>query len=288
MRQDPGKPLSIVVIVMPNFNLAATVGFIDPFRAANYLDGCAHFRWEIVSVGGGSVMASNAMAITTTALSEIQDRVPDIAVISSSWTPELHGSPALHSTLKRWSRKGVTLGALDTGAFILGKLRLLTGRRATVHYEHLGAFRELYPDIRVSDQLFVLDGDRITCCGGSASLDFAIQIIRQIRGDTLANSTARYLFHDRLRPHGARQNVYAVEPLGTTVPQPLRKAIEVMESNLESTVSIPDICRRVGISQRQLDRLFQQRVRQTPAAYYRDIRLDRAHGQKVKKTSNSV
>src|SRR5215475_15447441 len=130
MPRASNKSLSLLVIVMPNFNLAATVGFIDPFRAANYLDGSAHFRWEIASVAGGPVMASNAVAIATLPLAEVQDQTPDIAIVSSSWTPELHGSPALHSTLKRWSRKGVTLGALDTGAFILGKLRLLSGRRA--------------------------------------------------------------------------------------------------------------------------------------------------------------
>lgn len=199
-------------------------------------------------------------------------------MVSSSWTPEQHSSPALHSVLKRWARKGVTLGALDTGAFILGKARLLSGRRATVHYEHLDSFRELFPDVRASDQLFVMDGDRITCCGGTAALDFAIQIIRRARSDALANSTARYLFHDRLRPQGARQNVYAVEPLGATVPHLVRAAIELMAQNLESTLSIPEICRHIGISQRHLDRLFQRFVRQTPAIHYRDIRLDRARG----------
>jgi transcriptional regulator GlxA family with amidase domain len=37
--------MELLVYVTPDFNMSATVGFIDPFRAANYLDGKSHFRW---------------------------------------------------------------------------------------------------------------------------------------------------------------------------------------------------------------------------------------------------
>jgi len=218
------------------------------------------------------------MTIETQALPAVQDESPDIVIVSSSWAPELHASPVLQSALRRWARSGATLGALDTGAFILAKLRLLSGRPATVHYEHLDAFKELHPDIEASDQLFVLDGDRLTCCGGVAAVDFALHIVRRTCGDTLANSAARYLFHERLRPHGTRQNAYPTEPLGSAVPVLVRRAAQVMEENLEIPLPIPQICREVGISQRQLDRLFQRFLRQSPAIYYRDIRLDRARG----------
>jgi len=278
MAKDSKAPLSIFVIVMPNFNLAATVGFIDPFRAANYLEGCTHFRWGVASIPGGAVVASNGMTVETKALSAVQDETPNIVIVSSSWAPEAHGSPVLDAVLRRWARAGVTVGALDTGAFILARFRLLTGRRSTVHYEHLDALKELHPDIKVSDQLFVFDGDRITCCGGEAVVDFALHIIRRARGDTLANSAARYLFHERLRPQGARQNSSPIEPLGSTVPTTVRKAIQVMEEHLETALPIPQICQSIGISQRQLDRLFLRFVRQSPALYYRDIRLDRARG----------
>jgi AraC family carnitine catabolism transcriptional activator len=270
--------LSLLVIVMPNFNLAATVNFIDPLRAANYLDGRTHFRWGTASIAGGPVVASNGMTIETKSLASVRDESPDMVMVSASWAPELHTSPALHSALRRWARAGITLVALDTGAFILAKLGFLAGRRATVHYEHLDAFKELYPDIDASDQLFVVDGDRITCCGGGAALDCALHLIRRKGGDTLANSAARYLLHERLRPHGAKQSAHPLEPLGRTVPVLVRNAIQLMEENLEVALPIPQICQRIGISQRQLDRLFRRFVRQSPAIYYRDIRLDRARG----------
>lgn len=104
----------------------------------------------------------------------------------------------------------------------------------------------------------MFDGKLITCCGGSASMDFAFHIIRSMHGDSLANAAARYVFHQSLRPQGISQNPGSIEPLGSTAPSVLKRAIKLMEENLEDALSIPQICKRVRLSQRQLDRLFAQ------------------------------
>lgn len=270
--------MNILVAVTPNFNLAATVGFIDPFRAANYLDGKSFFHWAVASEKGGECLASNGMSLQTQTLTSLQATPWDFVIISSSWAPETHYTTALQSALRHWARQGVTIGGLDTGAFVLAKAGLLDGRRATVHYEHIDAMNELYPQVETSEELFVFDGNRITCCGGGASVDFALQIVKSTRGDALANAAARYVFHQNLRPHGSPQNPGPFEPLGSTAPAAVKQAIKVMEQNLEETISIPEICAQIEISHRQLDRLFANYVKKTPALYYRDIRLDRARG----------
>lgn len=276
MKDDPKSALRLLVIVTPNFNLAATVGFLDPFRASNYLDGSILFQWDLASAGGGDVIASNGISVRTRALREVRSQAQDIVIVSSSWAPESYNSAPLHGALLRWARAGVTLGAIDTGAFILAEAGLLKGKRATTHYEHIDSLRELYPDTETSEDLFVFDGHRITCCGGAAATDFALHVIRGMHGDSLANAAARYLFQQSLRPQGTSQNPGSVEPLGSTAPKVLKQAIKLMEDNLEDALSIPQICKRIRLSQRQLDRLFAQFVRKSPVLYYRDIRLDRA------------
>lgn len=276
MMEDPKSALRLLVIVTPNFNLAATVGFLDPFRASNYLDGSILFQWDLASAAGGDVIASNGISVRTRALREVRNRPQDIVIVSSSWAPESYNGAPLHGALLRWAREGATLGALDTGAFILAEAGLLKGKRATTHYEHIDSLRELYPDAETSEDLFVFDGNRITCCGGAAATDFALHVIRSMHGDSLANAAARYLFHQSLRPQGTSQNPGSVEPLGSTAPNALKQAIKLMEENLEDALSIPQICKRIRLSQRQLDRLFAQFVRKSPVLYYRDIRLDRA------------
>jgi AraC family carnitine catabolism transcriptional activator len=276
MKADPTPALKLLVIVTPNFNLAATVGFLDPFRAANYLDGTILFRWELASAGGGEVIASNGISVGARPLREVRSQPQDMVIVSSSWAPETYNSAPLQSALLRWARGGVTLGAIDTGAFILAEAGLLKGKRATTHYEHIDSLRELYPDTETTEDLFVYDDNRITCCGGAATTDFALHIIRGLHGDSLANAAARYLFHQNLRPQGTSQNPGSVEPLGSTAPLVLKQAIKLMEDNLEDALTIPQVCKRIRLSQRQLDRLFAQFVRKSPVLYYRDIRLDRA------------
>ncbi|MEM7320058.1 MAG: helix-turn-helix domain-containing protein, partial [Pseudomonadota bacterium] len=192
--------------------------------------------------------------------------------------PESHFTSELSSVLNRWSRSHVKIGALDTGAFILADAGLLKNRRATVHYEHIDAMIELYPDISVTEDLFVIDGDRFTCCGGLASADLALFLLRDICGEGTANAVARYLFHHNVRGPEISQNPARLEPFGRTTPGALRRAIDLMESNLEHPMSIPEICVALDMSQRQLSRLFATYVGKTPVLYYRDIRLDRARG----------
>lgn len=276
MRDDPKSALRLLVIVTPNFNLAATVGFLDPFRASNYLDGSILFQWDLASATGGEIIASNGISVRTRALREVRNQPQDIVIVSSSWAPESYNGAPLHGALLRWARAGVTLGAIDTGAFILAEAGLLKGKRATTHYEHIDSLKELYPDTETSEDLCVFDGNRISCCGGAAATDFALHVIRSMHGDSLANAAARYLFHQNLRPQGTSQNPSSVEPLGSTAPNALKQAIKLMEDNLEDALSIPQICKRIHLSQRQLDRLFAQFVRKSPVLYYRDIRLDRA------------
>src|SRR5215510_16111182 len=163
--------LRLLVIVTPNFNLAATIGFLDPFRASNYLDGSILFRWDLASATGGEVIASNGLSVRTKALREVTSKPQDIVIVSSSWAPETYNSGPLHGALLRWARAGVTLGALDTGAFILAEAGLLRGKHATTHYEHIDSLKELYPDTETTEDLFVYDGQRISCCGGSAAID---------------------------------------------------------------------------------------------------------------------
>jgi len=272
---ETAPPLRIAMIVAPRFNLAPTMAFLDPFRVANYLEGKQLFRWSMLSADGGSVPASNGVEVMTRAL-PAEAEAPDLGIVSTSWTPEAYSGAPVDVVLRRWSRFGAALGGIDTGAFVLAQAGLLDNRRATTHYEHIDSLAELYPAVQVTEDIYVIDGDRMTTCGGTAGGDLALQIVRARHGDALANAAARYLFHDTIRPPGTQQIPERAEPLGTAAPPKLRAAIRIMEQNLEDPVPIPEIAGQVDLSQRQLERLFVKFVCKTPLGYYRDIRLDRA------------
>lgn len=266
------------IVVTPNFNLAATLGFVDPFRAANYLEGVSRFSWDIASEAGRACLASNGLTIQSETLKDVSKDHMDFLIVSSSWTPEQHATPAVQAILRQAVLRKLPIVGLDTGAFILAEAGLLKGYRATVHYEHVDAFRELYPNVDCTEALFEFDRDRITCCGGTAAFDCALQILRGLKGNDLANAAARYVFHANIREAGTPQNPQVNEPLGAIIPDAVRNAILAMEQNLEDPLPMSGICAAAKLSHRQLNRLFAQYLRKTPALYYRDIRLDRARG----------
>ncbi|NRB03841.1 MAG: GlxA family transcriptional regulator [Rhodobacteraceae bacterium] len=276
---DPTPALhEIFAFVTPHFNVSATTSFIDPFRVANYLSGKTRFSWTLVSENGGEIEASNGMRVGTAPLKDVNERNPWLILVSSSWTPERFASRELGASLQKWQRSGAIIGGLDTGGILLAKSGLLKGKTATVHYEHIDAFIEMAPDTTVSENMFVQDERIFTCCGGTASTDAGLRLVHAVAGESVANATARYLFHHEVRGEGRSQNPKIVEPMGYVTSGVVRAAIDMMEAHLETTLSIPQIAERLGVSQRQLSRLFDQYVFKSPVAYYRDIRLDRARG----------
>lgn len=278
MCQDFEQTIPIDLIVTPEFNMLATMAFLDPFRAANYLEGRTLFRWQILSETGGDIVASNGATLSTQSLDAAALTAGSLVMLSSSWRPETFASPSLLAFIRRVAKADVMIGGIDTGAFLLAQAGLLVGKRATVHYEHLDTFIELYPDTTAEETLYVLDGNRMSCAGGAASIDFALQILRGLCGDAVSQAAAGYVFAADVRPEAASQNSIGSTLLGQQLPSKLRDAIALMEKNLEEPLSIAALCHHIALSHRQLDRLFQKHVGKSPSLYYRDVRLDRARG----------
>ncbi len=267
---------SIAVLLLPAFNALATMAFLDPFRAANYLTGSTLYDWDMVSLAGDALSASNGLEVASTRTLQEADAPYDYVIVSASWAPEAYRDRRLFDWLKQHARRGAALGAIDTGAFVLAFAGLLAGRRATVHYEHIAACRELFPELEITEDLFVIDDERLTCCGGTASSDLALEMIRRRFGLDLANAAARYIFHDRLRAGSEGQDSAIHEPAGYAMPETLRRAIAVMERTLEAPLPLAAIAKRASISQRQLERLFKAHTGVTAVQYYLEVRLDRA------------
>lgn len=266
----------IAVIVVPGFNAAATLSFIDPFRAANYLGGTAHYAWQLFSPTQEREWASNGLELAIRPMAELSDYAPGTGVVSSSWTPEqFYGNDAVMAPIRNWGRRGIRLCGIDTGAFLIARAGLLSGGRVATHYEHIDSFQEVYPDIICTEELICAHNSVLTCAGGTAATDLALHLLERDHGAELANACARYLLHDRIRLPGERQNVTNRVPFGQTTPDALREAIRLMEANLEAPLPIPEIASTIGLSQRQLSRLFRAHTKCSPVQYYRNIRLDR-------------
>lgn len=247
---------------------------VEPLRVANRISGKTLFEWTLFSLDGEPVTASNGMALLVDQPIGRALDLPSLA-LCGGFEPEAHLSRPLMAWLHRLDQAGCALGGLDTGGFLLAAAELLKGERITLHWESLPAFRERYPMIETSDELFELGERRFSCAGGAAAMDMALEVIARRHGIKLAVDVSEQLIHERLRSRSDQQRMSLARRLGTHH-RPLIEAVSLMERHLEVPLSLADIAKRSGVSPRQLQRLFEQQLSTSPRQWYQQLRLKRA------------
>lgn len=128
-------------------------------------------------------------------------------MVVAGFEPLKFTTPALEHWLRRLDHEGVTLGAIDTGACVLAEAGLLDGHRLTLHWEAIDAFKESYPQLTVTQELFEIDRRRITCAGGTASIDLMLDLIAQAHGPDLAIQVSEQFVLGRIRPRKDHQRM---------------------------------------------------------------------------------
>ncbi|MEX2165399.1 MAG: GlxA family transcriptional regulator [Methyloceanibacter sp.] len=261
-------------LLVPGFALMSYAAAIEPLRAANLISGRELYRWWHAAPGGNPVTASNGVAIIPDCGTSTE-RAADMVFVCAGGNPALFEDKSTFAWLRRLARKGVTIGGISGGPYILAKAGLLDERRATLHWEHLPAFREAFPDVEVVPSLFEIDGNRITCSGGISALDMMVALIERDHGRQLAASVGDWFLHTHIREGFGPQRMDLRYRLGVA-DEKLIAVLRAMEMSLETPQSRSALARSAGISLRQLERLFKSHIGHGIHSHYRWLRLERA------------
>jgi AraC family carnitine catabolism transcriptional activator len=284
MEDNAADPEQIGILLVPGFSAMAFFSAIEPLRVANRLAGRSLYRWRIYAQGGEAVEASNGMRILADAL--LGTERPPTLIVCAGFHPERAESKSTLGVLRRFARAGVRLGALDTGTHVLARAGLLEGSRVSIHWEAAPAFREDFPGIEVTGELFEIQDRIFTCAGGTAALDLMLAMIGSRHGAELASAISEQFIHDRIRSSHDHQRMELAARLQVHNDKVLR-VIRLMESAIEQVRDLAELAQAVDVSQRQLERLFESALGQSPARYYRELRLTRARDL-LRQTSLSV
>ena len=84
-----------------------------------------------------------------------------------------------------------------TGALLLAKAGLLSGRRATTHWAGLDLLASLDPSIKIERGQRVVSDVVVTSAGVSAGIDMAFTIVEGVCGRAVADETAHYIEYPR-------------------------------------------------------------------------------------------
>lgn len=269
-----GPPVQIGFFLVPKFSMMAFSSAVEPLRVANLIAGRELFRWRVFSRDGAPVQASNGMAVLAEDSISGSPRLSTLFVCASH-EPLAKLDRATAAWFRRLAVAGTTLGALDTGAWLLARAGLLDGYRVTVHWEWRDAFAEDFPEVDCRTSLFETDRGRLTCAGGTAALDMMLHLIGLRFGHDLAVDISEQFIHERIRPAEDAQRMALGRRLGVADPK-LEAVILAMEGSLEEPLSSAQLASVAGVSERHLERLFRRTLGCTPTRYYLDLRLRRA------------
>ena len=267
-------------VLAPRFTLLAFAGFLDSLRHAADVGDMSRqvqCRWSIATREGRPATASCGAEIGGLDAAEL-DRRHDYVIVVGGLLPdclELGGD--LYAFLHAARGRGATLVGLCTGGFILAEAGLMAHRKCCVHLAHKPDLEAMYPDVRpVTEETYILDGDIITCPGGTAAIDLAAEIISRHFGKARALKGLRAMLVDRHRAaHHLPSRSY--ERLATCGNPHVERAIKLMEMNIGQHRPIKDIARGIGISKSQLDRVFARQAGMRPTQFWRKMRLEHAH-----------
>ena len=270
------KTIRYAFLQVPNYSLITFSSTVAALRGANYISGEDLYEWDIITMSGQPVTASVGFEVGPTKhAEEINLKQYEALVICGGTYVDRVIEKRLLNFLRKAATTHVNIGSICTGSYLLAMAGLLDGYKCTIHWENLASMREEFPNILMTSNLFSVDRDRFTCSGGSSSLDMMLQIIGQQQGPELAVAVSEMFIMERIRDHHDTQRIPLRLHLGSSQPK-LIEAVALMEANLEETISLDDLSQYVGVSRRQLERLFQKHLKCVPSRYYLELRLNRA------------
>ena len=264
-------------LLLDDFTLISMSSAIETLRMANRVAGSRVYRWRMISRDGGAVTASDGLSINADfgIGDEAQTRTMDAFVVCGGEGVERFAAKPVLRWLRACSGRGRALGSTCTGSYVLAKAGLLDGYRCSIHWENYAALTLGFPNIAVSRSIYTIDRDRFTSSGGTAPMDMMLYFIRRQLGTEISAGVADQFVHERIRDPRDRQRVPLRHIVGGRSTK-LVSAVELMESNIREPFSQIELASYVGLSRRQLQRLFQKYLLCSPSHYYLQLRLERA------------
>ncbi len=264
----------ITFILVEEFSHLAFSCAVEPLRIANWVMEEELYSWSFVSEHGEQAVCSNGSVTLVHGGLDALPKCDQLFVLSGIHMRD-HVTRSLLATLRRERAKGTAIGALCSGAWLLAEAGFLDGMQAAIHWEYHDAFSEAFPQVNLVRSVFVADEKHITASGGTATADLMLHLIGQDHSEDLAIEVADQMVYNAVRNATAKQRVSLQSRNGMRNAH-LARAIDLMQDSVESPVSPSDIAVELGISTRQLERLFGKYLNTSPKKYFMEMRLERA------------
>jgi transcriptional regulator GlxA family with amidase domain len=270
--------LKVGFVLARAFTLSAFALFVDTLRLASDeqdKSGRVLADWQVLGSTRHLIASSCGVQVAPTSDFTDPAAYDYIVVVGGLLNREAPIDVETKNFLRKAAQAKVPLIGVCTGTFVLAEAGLMKGHEVCVSWLHFQEFRERFPELKVrSDRLFNLDPQRGSCAGGSSAADLAAYIVRHHISKEAERNALEVLQIDKARSH---LDVQPRKPLSLDFKDPrLKAALIIMEQHTEDVISVQQLADAVGVSRRQLERLFSSKTNTSPAAIYKMVRLERA------------
>ena len=260
------------VLIFPDFQLLDAAGPIAAFEiAGRYGPGAYDLR--VLSRDGGPVASSSGATLDSVAFAGA-GRLDTLLVSGGEGT---RGPSICETTIafvQAAAKSARRTASVCSGAYVLAEAGLLDGKRATTHWNRTADFARRYPKVKLEpDRIYVRDGAVWTSAGITAGIDLALALIAEDLGEDVARKTAQQLVVYHRRPGGQSQfsALLEMEARGR-----FDGLLAWARENLRHPLTVDELARHAGMSERNFARAFAGETGFTPAKAIERLRVEAA------------
>jgi transcriptional regulator GlxA family with amidase domain len=264
----------ITFCLCPGFPLFCIASALEVLRHANRFTADRFYTWSLLCEDDEPIQDSNNLWLSPS--TTIEKAVPsDMVFVVAGFEPTKIETPNIAAWLKKQASAGRIVGGISNGGFLLAQVKLLEGFAATVHWEDFATFCVLYPRVKTRYQRYLIDRKRITCSGGTSTLDLFVEIVRKDLGNDLSLMVSRQmLLQGNSNPR--EPETESILAGGQHFSFRVQRALSLIDPGVEQRMNVTQLAERVGLSRRQLLRLFRREIGKTPGEILIQRRLERA------------
>ena len=260
----------VTILVLSDSSMMSLSTIIDPLRAANRLSRLPLFDWKIISLDGNAIRLTRGIEIKADGALTTKHK-GDLLVVLAGFDHELHTKTKHLSALRQIAPNFKTICCVEAGTWLLARAGIINHHHVTTHWEDTEMLAHQYPNLDVSNERYVIDGNIWSSGGASPTLDMILNYLRITQNKSLAIDVASVFIYVDASSATDVQTI-SLGQLEKHEPR-LADAIKIMESNIESTLMTREIAKKVGISVRMLEILSKKHLGITPGSYYLRLRL---------------
>lgn len=169
--------------------------------------------------------------------------------------------------------KGAEVASLCIGAFLLASTGLLDGKKCATHWLAAKEFRELFPDVELIDDKIITDEHGIYTSGGAySSLNLNLYLLEKYAGREMAVLSSKIFEIDISRNNQLPFIIFKGQK--DHEDEAIKKAQELIEESYREKLTIDDLCEKIHLGRRTLERRFKKATSNSVTEYIQRVKIE--------------